>query len=163
MAFKTLVVKLTAVFNFLMEACSLMIYLTQLLSIMFVLMLYSGQTFSSESPDSGKVLHFDHPRSIFKSLEFKYEDELKPLKNDFRILEVSYLSNHYGERWAMVTFENTSSGQRLLKNESIIATFANGAQARSLNLNETIKGKGRLSKSVFFGVHQFPIVRVQVE
>ncbi len=132
--------------------------------IIFILLLNPLVTFSDElSDDKNTVLHFDQPQVSLNSLEFNYDDELKPTPNDFQIVEASYLSNNVGERWAIVTFKNTSLGQRFLKNEAIVATFANGDQANSSNLNETLKGNTRLTKAVFFGVHQFPIVSVQVE
>lgn len=119
--------------------------------------------FSDEISAADTALHFDQPQTPLRSLDFKHTDELKPIPNDFRIVEVSYLSNNIGERWAFVTFENTSSGQRLLKNEAIVATFANGIQANSINLDEKLKGNERLSKAVYFGIRQFPIVSVKVE
>ena len=119
--------------------------------------------FSNEISVKDRVLHFDQLQVPLKSLNFKHDDELKPIPNDFRMIEVSYLSNDLGERWAFVTFENRSSGQRVLKNKAIVATFVDGVQAYALNLNETLKGNERLTKAVYFGIHQFPIVSVQVE
>ena len=96
-------------------------------------------------------------------LHFKNDDKLKPVANDFRIVKASYMSNRAGERWAIITFENQSSGQRLLKNEAIVATFADGIQSNAHNLNEILKGNEQRTISVFFGNKQFPIVTVQVE
>lgn len=134
----------------------------QILVTIFIITLGSLMAFSDEISSADTALHFDQPQTTLKSLNFKHEGELKPVPNDFHIIEVSYLSNNIGERWAIVTFGNRSSGQRLLKNKTIIATFADGAQAYSLNLNEVFKGNEHLSKAVFFGIHHFPIVNVQV-
>ena len=138
------------------------INLFQKMLILFMF-LYPLGAISDEFSRKNTILHFDQPQIPLSSLKFKYDHELKPSPNDFRIIEVSYLSNKMGERWAIVTFENTSSGRRSLKNESIVATFANGTQSNARNLNESLKGHERLSKSVYFGIHRFPIVSVNVE
>jgi len=129
----------------------------------FVIFLAPIAVFSGEISVKDRVLHFDQLQAPLKSLNFKHDDELKPIPNDFRIIEASYLSNDIGERWAFVTFENRASGQRLLKNKAIVATFVDGAQKYARNLNETLKENERLTKAVFFGIHPFPIVSVQVK
>lgn len=129
----------------------------------FIMSLLPLTVYSSDVLDVDKALHFDQPQIKIKSLNFKHDDELKPVLNDFKIIQATYLSNNIGERWAIVTFENKSTGKRFLKNESIVATFADGNQNYGLNLDEMLKGNERITKSVFFGIHQFPIVYVQVE
>jgi len=141
----------------------MMIRFIQRVLPIFVIFLAPIVAFSNGISVKDRVLHFDQLQTPLKSLNFKHDDELKPVANDFRIIEVAYLSNDIGERWAFVTFENRASGHRLLKNKAIVATFVDGAQAYALNLNETLKENERLTKAVFFGIHPFPIVSVQVE
>lgn len=138
-------------------------YYTQKLLTILLISLASQTAFPEEIFEKDRVLHFDQPKSPLLSLTFKHKDELKPAASNFHIIEVSYLSNNIGDRWAVVTFENSSPGQRFLKNEAIVATFADGTQSHGLNLNETLKGNERLTKAVNFGIHQFPIVSVIVE
>ena len=132
-------------------------------TVIFIVSLYPLTAFSDDTLDVDKALHFDQSQGALKSLNFKHDNELRPTINDFRIIQTAYLSNNIGERWAIVTFENKSTGKRFLKNESIVATFADGNQSYALNLDEMLKGNEHITKSVFFGIHQFPIVRVQVE
>ena len=73
------------------------------------------------------------------------------------------MSNNNGERWAIVTVENRSTGRRFFRNENIVATFANGKQSKAIGLDESIEGGERLTKAIFFGFHKFPIVRVEAE
>ena len=119
--------------------------------------------YSDEASIGDKVLHFDQPQAPLTALNFKHDNELKPDSNDFHIIEASYLSNDLGERWAFVTIENQSSGQRLLKNKEIVATFVDGFQSYAHNLNITLKGNEHLTKAIYFGIHRFPIVSVVVE
>jgi len=136
----------------------------QILTVTLSFILIPTLPFASDVlEEKNRILHFDQPQAPLTSLNFKQNETLKPLPNDFRIIEISYLSNDVGERWAIVTFENKSKGQRLLKNKSIVATFADGHQSHALNLDETIKGREKLSKAVFFGAYQFPILAVKIE
>ena len=135
----------------------------QILVAVLSLLLMPLAVFSDDISRKDKILHFDQPQVPLESLDFEHDDELKPVPNDFRIVEVSYLSNDIGERWAIITFENSSSGKRFLKNKAVVATFADGVQVNSFNLDETIEGNERLTKTVFFGNHRFPIVSVKVK
>lgn len=136
---------------------------TRLVLSMGLLLCYPLLAWSGDGPNRDSMLHFDQPQAPITSLEFKQTDPLRPASNDFQIVEASYFSNKLGERWAIVTFENTSTGRRFLKNDAIVATFANGSQAYAQNLDETFKGSERMTKSVFFGIHKFPIVEVRVD
>lgn len=108
-------------------------------------------------------LRFDQSQGLQGGLHFDKDDELEPDKNDFQLVSSAYMSNDLGERWAMLTIENSSSGQRLLKAKNLVARFANGDQAYAINLDEVLKGKQRLTVAVFFGQHQFPIVDIELD
>jgi len=109
------------------------------------------------------IMHFDQTQAPLHSLNFDHSNELIPAINDFRIIEAYYLSNMMGERWAIVTFENSAAGKRILKNDAIVATFANGGQKNSLNLGVSVQGNERLTRAVSFGINQFPIVNVKLD
>ena len=112
--------------------------------------------------DNDIVLHFDQPQIPISHYKFEQKDELKPAPNDFKLIEAAFMSNNIGERWAIVTIENTSSGRRLLKNDHIIATLANGEQTKAFDLNDTFEGGEVLTKAIHFGDHKFPIVQVKM-
>ncbi len=133
------------------------------LGVWAVVSLGATMTYAEELHPTNKALHFDQPQVPISSIHFQHERELKPVANDFHIIQASYLSNDMGERWAFITFENESSGRRFLKNEAVVATFADGTQVNAHNLDETLKANERLTKAVFFGIHSFPIVHVGVE
>lgn len=135
----------------------------KIITVISILYLYPFAAVSDEPYYTDRALHFDQPQSPLNSLNFKHDNELRPSPNDFRLIEAYFLSNNIGERWAVITIENTSPGKRFLKNEFIIATFANGNQTTGFNLNETLKSNERLTKSVFFGIHQFPVVNIKME
>ena len=110
-----------------------------------------------------KVLYFDNDPKGIKHLKFDQFDPLIPRINNFEIIEISYLSNNRGERWALMTLKNESAGQRILKNDNVVATFADGSQRFATQLGEKFSGSEVLTRAVFFGVHRFPIVKVSVD
>ena len=73
------------------------------------------------------------------------------------------MSNDRGERWALVTFMNQASGQRLLTNEVLVAEFADGSERYALNLEAKLEGGETLTRTVFFGYHRFPISALRWE
>ena len=109
------------------------------------------------------TLHFDQPQGKLTHINFRQKEVIKPVPNDFELIETAFMSNNIGDRYAIVTIENTSPGQRLFRNKHIVATFANGRQSIAHSLDEILKGGERLTKTIFFGSHSFPIVRVQLK
>ena len=108
-----------------------------------------------------RSLFFDQP--LPGDFDFDIKDPLIPSENDFEIEQAAFLSNQLGERFALITLLNLSSSQRLLKNETIVVTFANGKQAFAKNLDEVFRGRERQSLAIFFGISQFPIVQITVD
>ena len=109
-------------------------------------------------------LYYEQPRG--QAEQFHFEDEqhlrIKPEPNDFRIEDYTLMSNELGERWALVTFRNTSTSNRLLKNEHLVATLADGRRVRALNLDERLDGGQLYTQAVFFGVWKFPILFLEM-
>lgn len=134
-------------------------------SLLLCLLIFTGALANPHDTDSGKDrnLRFDPPLNPnIKALHFDIKEILNPKPNDFELTEAAPMSNELGERWVLITLFNTASGQRLLKNENIVVTFANGDQSYAKELDETLKAKESLTKAVFFGRHRFPIIRVDV-
>ena len=125
-----------------------------------LIFLFPNWAFAEDVLGKERIMQFDqtkvtHPR-------FRYENGLKPKPNDFRLREAAFMSNEIGERWAIITVENMSSGKRLLTRENIVATFADGSQANPSHLDETARAGELLTKTIFFGVRMFPILKVDV-
>ena len=58
---------------------------------------------------------------------------------------------------------NNAGGSRILKSEYIVATFANGDQAYPDKLNESVDPGDTLARQIFFGIHKFPIVTLEMQ
>ncbi len=111
------------------------------------------------------VLYFTPSPSQPAQLYFKYNanDELVPDKSDFKLIGYEPMSNVIGERWALVTISNTSSGSRFLQDAQIVATFANGQQSKAVNLNERFSGMEVRTMPIMFGQNDFPIVKIETK
>ncbi|MFL0804131.1 MAG: hypothetical protein K6L81_10440 [Agarilytica sp.] len=127
-----------------------------------LLITFSTLTFADSYEAGDKTLFFDQPSSAIQHQEFNDLNPLEPDKNDFQIIETSRLSNNLGERWALITVKNNASGQRILKNAHVIATYADGSRSTAKNLKATLTGGELLTQTVFFGTHKFPIIKVTV-
>jgi hypothetical protein len=110
----------------------------------------------------GIMLHFDAPSPPPSELNFEDARRLAPEEGDFAIIGYVPMSNEVGERWALVTIKNTAEGARLLKNEHVVATFADGVDTYARNLDQRLEGGAVFSQAVYFGASKFPIVRLKV-
>lgn len=62
--------------------------------------------------------------------------------------------------WAVLTLTNTSSGNRTLEQNNIIATFADGDKKSPLEFSLNFTGKETQSITVSFGESKFPILSI---
>jgi len=132
--------------------------------ILFLLVLINHHDLMADDlPADAHILHFDDVQNDFQDLHFKDENKIKPGNSIFVIIDKYFMSNALGERWAVITIKNTSAGKRLLKNENIVATYADGSQSTAQNIDETLDGLDVLTKAVLFGFHKFPILTVVLQ
>lgn len=111
--------------------------------------------------DDNSVFQYDSKPTLRGDIRFNQDDPKEIKRHDFEVVDYALMSNEQGERWATVTFKNTSSGQRLLANEYLLAEFADGIQRFALNLDGKVESGQVLTRTVFFGYHRFPILRLQ--
>jgi hypothetical protein len=109
------------------------------------------------------VLNID--RSVSKNVEFSFPNNknVKPKQSDFELINYVIMSNELGERWAVLTLTNTSSGNRMLEQANIMATFADGKRQTPLDFKLNFEGKETQSITVSFGKSKFPILSIIAE
>ena len=115
---------------------------------------------AEDIPIDENILHFDDVQKDIEELYFPEENKIKAGASVFKIVEKYNMSNGLGERWAVMTIRNISAGKRLLKNDNIVATYANGDESYAQNLDDTLDGNEIVTKAVFFGIHKFPILHI---
>jgi len=101
-------------------------------------------------------------RSVTRSinLSFPNDNNIKPKKGDFEIVNYVLMSNEIGERWSVITLTNLSTGNRTLEHEHLIALFADGSRASPLEYKLNFNGRETQSITVSFGEHKFPILSI---
>ncbi|WP_028863279.1 hypothetical protein [Psychromonas aquimarina] len=93
-------------------------------------------------------------------LSFANEQKIYPKQGDFAVNNYVLMSNEKGERWAVITVTNLSSGSRTLEHNHLMALFANGDRGTPVAYQEHFAGNETQSITVSFGVSKFPILSV---
>jgi hypothetical protein len=101
-------------------------------------------------------------RSVSKSLQLSFpnDNNIKPKKGDFEIINYVLMSNEVGERWSVITLTNLSSGNREFGHDHLIGLFADGSRKSPLEYKLNFKGQETQSITVSFGGHKFPILSI---
>ena len=110
--------------------------------------------------ENSAVLRFDTPLAITDNADSDRDNPLEPDSSSFILLDASSLSSDSGERWALVSLRNDAGGQRILRDDYLVAEFANGDRRHASNLEGSFAAAEQQRKMVFFGYHRFPILRV---
>ncbi len=113
--------------------------------------------------DYNEIIHFEE--APFKEVPVYCEDKnvIEPRQSDFEILEYALMSSKQGHRYALITIKNTSSGQRSINNQHMIAILANCKRSYPLNLEHKFDGNEIVTMEVNFGIKRFPILKVTAE
>jgi hypothetical protein len=107
-----------------------------------------------------EVLTVDRAVSKSMQLSFPNDNNIKPKKGDFEIINYVLMSNEIGERWSVITLTNLSSGNREFGHDHLIGLLADGSRISPLEYNLNFKGKETQSITVSFGVHKFPMLSI---
>ena len=91
---------------------------------------------------------------------FCEEDILDTERNDFKLIDYQLMSSESGERYALISIKNTSSGQRILRKENLVAIFANCTSLYPQQIEQTLGGNETLTKKIYFGKNKFPIIKL---
>lgn len=119
-------------------------------------------SFSIYADETG-TLKVDTVISSNLELAFPNDKNIKPKPSDFELINYVIMSNDFGERWAVITLNNTSTGSRILVNEHLIALFANGKRTSPLEFKLSFEAKETQSITVSFGENKFPILAINTE
>ncbi len=101
-------------------------------------------------------------RAIANPQDFNFanDDNIRPERSDFEILNYVLLSNEQGERWVTLTLKNSSSGHRIFENDQVMALFANGKRYSPRSKSIRFEGKEVQTFAISFGKSKFPILQV---
>lgn len=122
-------------------------------------LLLSIQLFAHDSEPSG-ALFFDKPIASSFPAQFEIEEDLHPEQSSFRVLEVAFLSNEKGERWAMVNVFNTAASPRSIATNQVIALFADGSHRKPKSLSKRVDGGATETILIPVGISKAPLVKL---
>jgi len=117
----------------------------------------------TSNADEVKVLTVDRVISNNVELAFPNDKDIKAKSSDFKLVNYVIMSNEIGERWAVLTLTNTSSGNRMLEQNHLLALFADGERKSPLELKLNFEGNETQSITVSFGESKFPILSISSE
>ncbi|KGK00573.1 hypothetical protein [Thalassotalea sp. ND16A] len=110
--------------------------------------------------DESEVLNVDRSVSTNIQLSFPNENNREPKESDFEVVNYVLMSNEIGERFAVITLLNTSSGNRVLEHKHLMALFADGFRSSPAEIKLNFEGHETQSTTIAFGESKFPILAV---
>lgn len=125
----------------------------------YIISAFIFMAFTSHANES-EVLTVDREVSNNVELAFPNDKGLKPKSSDFELVNYVIMSNEQGERWAVLTLTNTSTGNRMLEQDHLMALFADGTRRKPLELKLNFEGRETQSLTVSFGESKFPILTI---
>ncbi|QLE87904.1 hypothetical protein FLM48_18330 [Shewanella sp. Scap07] len=91
---------------------------------------------------------------------FPNPDNIQPDISDFKVINTVLMSNEQGERWAVVTLQNTARGQRTLNQNQLMALISSGERIVPERFKELFSSNETLSITLHFGQQKFPILEI---
>jgi len=116
--------------------------------------------FAGESNDN---LSIDRVVTNAENIMFANEPNIKPKAGNFSLLHYVLMSNEQGERWAVATIKNLSSGNRRFEHGHLMALFADGQRKIPEPVKQNFKGDEVLSLTLNFSESKFPILSLYME
>jgi hypothetical protein len=113
--------------------------------------------------DEKETLTVDRVISNKLELAFPNDKNIRPKASDFELINYVVMSNALGERWAVITLNNTATGSRILEHEHLMALFADGKRKSPPAFKVSFEGQEIQSITVSFGENKFPILSINTE
>ncbi|TKD45647.1 hypothetical protein [Azotobacter chroococcum] len=110
-----------------------------------------------------KSIRFDGTPLKNADIHCDNDDDLLPERNDFELIDYSVMSNEQGERFALVTIKNKSSGQRFFDNNDLVALLGNCSRILAHEFEYKLNGGERITKQIYFGFQRYPIVKLLMD
>ncbi|RYV01761.1 hypothetical protein SOPP22_15505 [Shewanella sp. OPT22] len=101
-------------------------------------------------------------RQLPTNIQFNFANpnNITPQKSDFEIKSAIPMSSEDGQRWVLLTINNSASGNRTLNQRHLLATLADGSKVKPAAFSQPFKAEETLSISVYFTNSSFPIILV---
>ena len=115
---------------------------------------------SSVLANTENVINVDRAIPNSLHLAFPNDANITPKKGDFNVLNYILMSNNEGERWAVITLTNLSTGNRELNEDHLLALFADGTRLAPLAFTLSFKGNETQSVTVSFAEYKLSLIHI---
>lgn len=122
--------------------------------LLFTLSLVSAQLIA----DTNEILRIERSVAHDVRISFPNDDNIRPKKSDFELNSYVLMSNDEGERVAVVTLTNLTSGSREFEHTHLMALFADGQRFSPIAYKAHFKPNQTQSLTLSFGINKFPIL-----
>ncbi|WP_152390054.1 hypothetical protein [Azotobacter salinestris] len=128
-----------------------------------MMILFSGCVFAFDN-EKDKSIRFEETPLKNADIHCDNDDDLLPERNDFELIDYSVMSNEQGERFALVTIKNKSSGQRFFVNNDLVALLGNCSRVLAHEFEPyRLNGGEQITKQIYFGFQRYPIVKLLMD
>ncbi|QFU23632.1 hypothetical protein FM038_016590 [Shewanella eurypsychrophilus] len=122
--------------------------------------LISFSSFSANDKGKNEVFSVDRIVSDDVSLNFTNDNDIQPNISNFTVVNYVLMSNEKGDRRAVVTLENQSSGSRIFQHDQIMALIGDGKRISPRFYKQKFKAGESISMTLSFGNHLNPILQI---
>ena len=136
--------------------------LTISLVLSIALLSFSSHATNKTNDDENlsDVFHVDRVVADDVKLNFTNDGNIEPSVSDFEVVIYVLMSNEKGDRQAMVTLENQSSGSRIFQSDQIMALMGDGRRISPQRYKKKFKRGESLSMTLSFGNQKSPILQI---
>ena len=135
-------------------------------SLLLITSLISFSSFSANKPDDDNnlsdVFSVDRIVSNDVELNFTNDGDIQPKISDFNVVNYVLMSNDKGDRRAVVTLENQSSGSRIFKSDQLMALMGDGRRLSPHAYKQRFKRGESISMTLSFGNNKTPILQIYI-
>ena len=133
-------------------------------SLLLITSLISFSSFSANKPGDNNNLSdvFSVERIVSNDVELNFtnDGDIQPKISDFIVVNYVLMSNEKGDRRAVVTLENQSSGSRIFKSDQVMALMGDGRRISPHTYKQKFKRGESISMTLSFGNNKTPILQI---
>lgn len=116
----------------------------------------------SSSLDEDDVISFDASPFRNSNVFCETNGDVSPRSNEFKLLDYAVMSSKDGRRYALITIENESGGQRIFEHYHLVSTMGDCSRLTPKPIKIIVSSGEVVTFKVDFGVQQYPIVNLSV-
>ncbi len=136
--------------------------MTRALTTAILIMGVSVLSFA-QSPGSEHTLRFEFTPVKNTPLHCENPLRIKPSKNDFELVDYSFMSSEAGERYALVTLKNTATGIRIFNEQHVVVIYGNCSYKKPHPIEEKFTNQETKTLMIKLGVSRFPALALSIK